>query len=117
MAAIRTDSHRGMEQALPGQVSSPVLHQEGVPAARGWPVAAAVPASSPLPTSTRGRVHRADRADLAAGLGRPRIPGQRQPGPRASRGPPDLGGLPGRAGGLNRASRAVRCLLGRSFAA
>ena len=42
----------------------------------------------------------ADRAGVAAGQGRPRVPGWREPGPGPGGGPPDLGGVPGRAGEL-----------------
>ena len=42
----------------------------------------------------------ADPAGLAARQGRPRVPGWREPGPGPGGGPPDLGGLPGRAGEL-----------------
>jgi hypothetical protein len=42
----------------------------------------------------------ADRAGLAARQGRPRDPGRREPGPGPGCWPPDLGGLPGRAGEL-----------------
>ena len=39
-----------------------------------------------------------DGAGPASGEGRPGGPGRREPGSRPGRGPPDLGGLPGRAG-------------------
>ena len=42
----------------------------------------------------------ADHSGLAARQGRTRVPGRRQPGPRASCGPADLGGVPGRPGEL-----------------
>ena len=41
----------------------------------------------------------ADRAGVAAGQGRPRVPGWRRTWPGPGSGPPDLGGVPGRAGG------------------
>jgi uncharacterized protein YbjT (DUF2867 family) len=42
----------------------------------------------------------ADHSGLAARQGGTRVPGRRQPGSRASCGPPDLGGIPCRAGEL-----------------
>ena len=48
MAAIRTDSHRGNGAGAPWSGKLTRSPPGGVPAARGWPVAAAVPASSPL---------------------------------------------------------------------
>ena len=42
----------------------------------------------------------ADGADAAHGRGSPSIPGGGQPRTRAGRGPPDLGGLPGRLGAV-----------------
>ncbi|MFL5662725.1 MAG: hypothetical protein ACJ8BW_15445, partial [Ktedonobacteraceae bacterium] len=40
----------------------------------------------------------ADHTGLAAGPGRTRVPGRRQPDSRASCGPANLGGVPGRPG-------------------
>src|ERR687897_701469 len=59
--------------------------------------AASVRRGRPAPRLPSGQSSAsADRAGLAAGQGRPRVPGRRQPDSRAGRGPPEVGGVPGR---------------------
>jgi uncharacterized protein YbjT (DUF2867 family) len=81
-----------------GPARRPHARRAGRPGARHrW--AAGVRRGRPVPRLPSGHsAAPADHADMAAGQGSPRVPGRRQPGSRAGRGTPDLGGVPCRPG-------------------